>query len=267
MGILNVTPDSFSDGGRYLSTEHAIDRAMLMIEHGADIIDIGGESTRPGAQRVSIDEELQRTIPVIQAIRARSDVIISIDTSKAIVMREAVQAGASMINDVMALIGDDSLHTAVELDVPVCLMHMQGEPGTMQQSPDYPQGVVNEIKQYLVDRLNLAVEAGISKDKLIIDPGFGFGKTLQHNYELLANLAEFRELGCRLLVGLSRKSMIGNLLKVELGDRLTGSLAAAVIATMQGADILRVHDVRETVQAILVLQATRDAANGLPVDS
>lgn len=269
MGILNVTPDSFSDGGRFQDTNHALQHALGMIADGADIIDIGGESTRPGADRVSLEEELERTIPVIQAIREHSDIPISIDTSKAEVMRTAVEAGASMINDVTALSAQGSLQAAAALRVPVCLMHMQGTPGTMQQSPEYPNGVVRETKQYLGERLDAAVAAGIDRQQLIIDPGFGFGKTLQHNYELLASLSQFRELGSRLLVGISRKSMIGNLLGVgpEAEERLAGSLAAAVIAAQNGADILRVHDVRETVHAVSVLQATRQAGSGQQVES
>jgi len=265
MGILNVTPDSFSDGGHYLSTEQAIEHASSMLEEGADIIDIGGESTRPGASAVTIDEELRRIVPVIEAIRAQSDISISIDTSKPEVMRESVGSGANMINDVAALRADGALELAAELDVPVCLMHMQGEPRTMQQSPCYEGGVVEEVIHFLDDRIQAALYAGIRKTNLIIDPGFGFGKTLDHNYQLLAGLAEFRKLGCPILVGISRKSMIGNLLKVDLDDRLAGSLAAAVIAAMNGADILRVHDVGETVQALAILQATRRAENGLQV--
>lgn len=266
MGILNVTPDSFSDGGQFHDMSRALEHALGMVGDGADIIDIGGESTRPGADRVSLDEELERTIPVIQAIRERSDIPISIDTAKAEVMYAAVEAGASMINDVSALSGQGSLQAAADLNVPVCLMHMRGTPGTMQQAPEYPDGVVKEIKQYLAERLDAAVAAGMSRQQLIVDPGFGFGKTLQHNYELLASLSQFKDLGCQLLVGISRKSMIGNLLGVGTEERLAGSLAAAVIAARNGADILRVHDVRETVQAISVIQATRQAESGQPVE-
>ena len=267
MGILNVTPDSFSDGGRFVTIDTALRQVDRMLADGADIIDIGGESTRPGAASVDVTEELQRTIPVIKAIRSHSDAAISIDTSKSEVMREAVEAGANMINDVTALSDDQTMQLAAELDVPVCLMHMQGEPRTMQVSPDYPDGVVAEVLRYLSDHIDAAIAAGISRQNIVIDPGFGFGKTLQHNYELLAHLERFTQLGCKLLVGISRKSMIGNLLQVDVDERLSGSLAAAVMAAERGADILRVHDVRETVQALKVWQATNRAKAGIAVTS
>lgn len=261
MGILNVTPDSFSDGGQFIEAEKAVEQALMMIEQGADIIDIGGESTRPGADHVTVDQELRRVLPIIESLRSQSDVLLSIDTSKPQVMRDAVAAGANMINDVTALRIDSALETAAELRVPVCLMHMQGEPRTMQQSPVYNNGVVQDVKAFLADRIEVAVLAGISKANLIVDPGFGFGKTLQHNYQLLAGLDEIKDLGCPILVGLSRKSMIGNLLNAQVGDRLAGSLSAAVIALMQGANLLRVHDVRQTVQAAAIFNAYNDQEN------
>lgn len=261
MGILNVTPDSFSDGGRYSSVDRAVEQALRMYEEGGDIIDVGGESTRPGADVVTVDEELRRVIPVIEAIRAESDVPLSIDTSKPQVMREAVDCGVDMINDVAALRVAGALELAAEVNIPVCLMHMQGEPRTMQESPQYTGSVVSEVGQFLADRIQTAVAAGIKKSNLIIDPGFGFGKTLEHNYELLAGLAKLRELGCSVLVGISRKSMISHLLNTDVC--LAGSLAAALIAAMKGADILRVHDVGETVQVLAVLEAVRYAEKGL----
>ncbi|HEY5734106.1 MAG TPA: dihydropteroate synthase, partial [Gammaproteobacteria bacterium] len=235
MGILNVTPDSFSDGGQYNRPELALQQAFRMIDEGADIIDIGGESTRPGADAVSVEEELERVIPVIESLRKDSDVAISIDTSKAAVMREAVHAGAGMINDVAALAGEGAIETAAASGVPVCLMHMQGEPRTMQQSPEYPRGVVQDVMEYLLQRVEVAERAGISRDNLVIDPGFGFGKTLQHNFQLLEGLAQLQSIGLPILVGMSRKSMIGNLLGVGLEERLAGSLAAAVLAMERGA--------------------------------
>lgn len=261
MGILNVTPDSFSDGGQYNRPELALQQALRMIDEGADIIDIGGESTRPGADAVSVDEELERVIPVIESLRKDSDVVISIDTSKAAVMREAVHAGASMINDVAALAGEGAIEMAAAAGVPVCLMHMQGEPRTMQQSPEYPRGVVQEVIEYLLQRVEVAERAGISRDNLVIDPGFGFGKTLQHNFQLLEGLAELQSIGLPVLVGMSRKSMIGNLLGVGLEERLVGSLAVAVLAMERGASIFRVHDVAETRQALMVVSACQDQGN------
>ena len=261
MGILNVTPDSFSDGGQYNRPELALQQALRMIDEGADIIDIGGESTRPGADAVSVDEELERVIPVIESLRKDSDVVISIDTSKAVVMREAVHAGAGMINDVAALAGEGAIEMAAATGVPVCLMHMQGEPRTMQQSPEYPRGVVQEVMEYLLQRVEVAERAGISRDNLVIDPGFGFGKTLQHNFQLLEGLAELQSIGLPVLVGMSRKSMIGKLLGVGLEDRLAGSLAAAVLAMERGASIFRVHDVAETRQALMVVSACQDQGN------
>ena len=257
MGILNITPDSFSDGGQFMSPGIAVQRAKEMVGQGAAIIDVGGESTRPGAPQVSIEEELARVIPVIEALRNDLTVPISIDTSKPEVMREAVRAGAGMINDVRALREKGALQTAVELDVPVCLMHMQGEPRTMQHSPHYGD-VVAEVKSFLKDRIKTCIESGISRDRLLIDPGFGFGKSLEHNLRLLQGLNEFRDLNIPLLAGFSRKSMIGQILDVPVQERLYGSIALATLALWQGANLVRVHDVRATRDAIGIINAIRD---------
>lgn len=256
MGILNITPDSFSDGGQHLPLFAAIDQAAQMLKHGASILDIGGESTRPGAIEVSLEQELERVIPVICALRQRFDCVLSIDTSKAAVMSAAVQAGADMINDVRALQLPDALATAASLQVPVCLMHMQGAPDTMQLAPTY-QDVVKQVSQFFQRRALESQFAGIPKGQIILDPGFGFGKTLQHNYQLLAALPELLALGYPLLVGMSRKSMIGQLLDVPISERLIGSVAAATLAAQLGAQIIRVHDVKESSQAVRVATAVR----------
>lgn len=259
MGILNVTPDSFSDGGVYLDGERAIEQALQMQSDGASIIDIGGESTRPGAQAVSVQQELDRVIPVIEALAPVLQVPISIDTSKPEVMRAAVSAGAGMINDVNALRGDGAVETATTLGVPICLMHMRGEPRTMQESPRYAD-VVGEVRDFLAGRIDACVAAGIRREQLVIDPGFGFGKTLEHNVALLKRLDAFRTLGVPLLVGISRKSMIGTLTGRSIDERLAGSLAAAVLAVERGGRIIRVHDVAATVDALKVTQAVMDEA-------
>lgn len=258
MGILNVTPDSFSDGGIYNRYDYALKHVESMVDHGAAIIDIGGESTRPGASEVSLQQELDRVIPIIEAVTDRFDVWVSVDTSKAVVMTEAARAGAHIINDVRSLHETGALEAAAETGLPICIMHMLGQPKTMQQTPDY-KNVVAEVKQYLSDEINHCEAVGIAKNRLIIDPGFGFGKNLAHNYQLLAKLNEFHTLGVPLLVGMSRKTMIGELLDVPLEERLTGSIACAVIAAMQGAQIIRAHDVKETVQAMNIVQATLSA--------
>ena len=252
MGILNVTPDSFSDGGKFLSPQAALQQARRMLEEGADIIDVGGESTRPGAARVSADEELQRVIPVIEAIRAE----LSIDTRKPDVMRAAVDAGAGMINDVSALRGDGAVATAAELAVPVCLMHMQGEPQTMQENPVY-DNVVTEVRDFLFERLSVCEQAGIPRRQLIIDPGFGFGKQLSHNLQLLHELPALTACGCAVMVGVSRKSMIGAMLNTAVDDRLIGSVSLAALAVWQGASIIRAHDVMATSDAINVVHAVK----------
>ncbi|RBW47088.1 dihydropteroate synthase [Psychromonas sp. B3M02] len=253
MGILNVTPDSFSDGGKFAQVEQAVGRAREMLEQGATIIDIGGESTRPGADDVVLADELARVIPVIQAIKQELDCWISIDTSKAEVMREAVKAGADIINDVRALQEEGALAAAVEAGVPVCLMHMQGQPRSMQSAPDY-QDVVAEVKAFLIERSKQCIDQGIKRENIIIDLGFGFGKSLQHNFDLLNATQGFIDLGFPVLTGVSRKSMFGQLLNRDINDRLAGSLAGAMIAMQQGSKIIRVHDVRETVDVMKVLQ-------------
>ncbi|UOG93830.1 MAG: dihydropteroate synthase [Candidatus Thiothrix sulfatifontis] len=255
MGILNVTPDSFSDGGRFHASDKALQHVEQMLSEGADIIDVGGESTRPGAASVPVQEELDRVIPVITAIRERFDVALSVDTSKPDVMRAAVSAGADLINDVCALQQPGALATCAGLLVPVCLMHMQGQPRTMQQAPDYDD-VVQDISQFFQERIAACLAAGIVRQHLILDPGFGFGKTLSHNVDLLRRLTAFSDLELPILVGLSRKSMIGTLLdNRSLEGRLHGSVAGAVIAAMHGANIVRVHDVGATVDALKIVKA------------
>jgi dihydropteroate synthase len=254
MGILNVTPDSFSDGGQFNSIERALLQAQLMVNQGASIIDVGGESTRPGAERVSLQQELDRVIPVIEKINQELDVIISIDTSKAQVMQEANNAGATFINDVTALQGEGSLQMAKKLGLPICLMHMQGSPDNMQLSPDY-KNVVDEVLLFFTKRIEVCLQNGINKDQLIIDPGFGFGKTVQHNLQLLKYLSKFKTLGLPILIGLSRKSLLQQITQRSVEDRLAGSLSLAVIAALNGGTIFRVHDVKETVDALKVVQA------------
>jgi len=259
MGILNVTPDSFSDGGDFVAPDSALMRARQMVEEGADIIDVGGESTRPGARPVSEQQELDRVIPVIQAIASELPVPVSIDTSKLVVMSEAVSAGAGLINDVMALQAPGALRAASGLEVPVCLMHLQGQPRTMQQNPHY-QDVLGDIMEFLARRVQSCEEAGIHRDRLLLDPGFGFGKNLQHNLLLLKNLGKLAAMGLPLLVGISRKSMLGMILDNAPTDaRLYGSLAAAVMALERGVSILRVHDVKPTVDVVRMVQAVLGA--------
>ena len=258
MGILNVTPDSFSDGGQFNAVESALEQTQRMLVQGAAIIDIGGESTRPGAKNVSVNEELDRVIPVIEKIASEFDTVISIDTSKPDVMREAVKAGASLINDVNALQADGALEAAVKLEVPVCLMHMQGKPRTMQKNPEY-KNVTDDVVSFLTQRVDVCVNAGIAKNRLIIDPGFGFGKTLNHNLQLMHDLEEFKNIDCTLLVGVSRKSMIGQILDVEVDDRLIGSVALETLAVWKGADIIRAHDVKAAVEAVKVATVVKSA--------
>lgn len=249
MGILNVTPDSFSDGGRFAAREEALRHAVRMAEEGAAIIDVGGESTRPGASAVSEEQEIERVLPVIEAVRSELDIPISIDTSKPGVMRAAVAAGASMINDVRALCEDGALEAAAELQQPVCLMHMKGEPRTMQQDPVYAD-VVAEVAEFLRARVAKCREAGLDDKRIVIDPGFGFGKRPDHNIELLANLRQLEALGLPILFGASRKSTLGEITGRDVGQRLSASVAAAVLAVERGASIVRVHDVAETVDAL-----------------
>ncbi len=259
MGILNVTPDSFSDGGRFVGRDSALRQAEQMLHDGASIIDIGGESTRPGAQAVCEQEELDRVIPVIEAV-AELGAAISVDTSKAAVMRSAVAAGAGMINDVNALLGEGTLATAARLDVPVCLMHMQGQPRSMQQQPVYGD-VVEEVGAFLEQRAKACIAAGMAREHIVLDPGFGFGKTVQHNLQLLQKLEQLHKFAYPLLVGLSRKSMLGVVTGKPVAQRLAGSLSAAVIAAVKGAQIIRVHDVDATRDALKVVYATQMGEN------
>ena len=254
VGILNLTPDSFSDGGSHDSLDAAVAHALRMVEEGADMIDVGGESTRPGAAEVPVDEELRRVIAVIEQLAARSEVPIAIDTSKPEVMRAAVAAGAGMINDVYALRREGAMEAAAELRVPVCLMHMQGEPRSMQEAPHYDD-VVGEVHRFLTDRLFACELAGIERRNVMVDPGFCFGKTLEHNLALLAALDRFASLGSGVYAGLSRKSMIGTLTGRQVpAERVAGSVAAALIAVQRGARMVRVHDVAATVDALAVWQ-------------
>jgi dihydropteroate synthase len=257
MGVLNITPDSFSDGGAWLTVEKAMAHARQMADAGADIIDVGGESTRPGSAPVSAGEEMQRVLPVIEALRASIDVPVSIDTQKPAVMRAAVAAGAGMINDVNALQADGAVETAAALAVPVCLMHMQGVPETMQQEPDY-RDVVTEVVSFLGERAAACEAAGIARGRIVLDPGFGFGKSVGHNLSLLRRLDALVALGYPVLVGLSRKSLIGKVLDLPVDKRLSPSIALAVLAVWQGASIVRCHDVRQTREAVLMCRAVMD---------
>lgn len=254
MGILNVTPDSFSDGGRFAVPTAAVPHAERMANEGAAIIDVGGESTRPGADAVSEQQEIDRVIPVIEALRHAVDVPISIDTSKPGVMRAAAAAGAAMINDIRALRAEGALAAAVELQLPVCLMHMQGQPRTMQQEPHYDD-VVREVTEFLSDRVTYCVHAGLSRDLIVVDPGFGFGKTPQDNIGLLANLRQLQGIGVPVLIGVSRKSTLGTICNRDVDGRLSASLSAAVLAFERGAKIVRAHDVAETIDALRIAQA------------
>lgn len=254
MGVLNVTPDSFSDGGRWLNKDQAVQRALKMQDEGADIIDVGGESTRPGATSVSLQQELDRVIPVIEAIAPQLSVPVSIDTSKPEVMRAAVSAGAGMINDVFALQQDGAVNTVADLGVPVCLMHMQGVPRGMQDSPGYDDIVV-EVKKFLIDRANHCQANGILAGNIVLDPGFGFGKSLKHNIELFQGLTTLVKTQYPVLIGVSRKAMIGAMTGKPADDRTAGSIVAAALAGLKGVSIIRVHDVAETRDAIQVATA------------
>ncbi|MFZ5663168.1 MAG: dihydropteroate synthase [Pseudomonadota bacterium] len=264
MGIVNVTPDSFSDGGRHATVDAAVAHALRLAEEGADVLDVGGESTRPGAEDVPLEEELRRVIPVIERLARETALPISVDTSKPEVMRAAVDAGAGMINDVYALRREGALDIAAACGVPVVLMHMQGEPRTMQEAPQY-EDVVAEVHRFLAERIFAAEMAGIPKKRIVIDPGFGFGKTREHNLALLAQLARFGELGVPVLAGLSRKRTIGELTgRTTPAERVHGSVAAALIAAQRGARLLRVHDVAATVDALKVWDAVAALPTGAP---
>ena len=256
MGIVNMTPDSFSDGGNYNNLDDAMRRVDSMIQAGASFIDVGGESTRPGAAEVSVEEELDRVIPLVEKIARYFDVWISVDTSKPQVITESAKAGAHLINDIRALTEPGAIEAAAKTQLPVCIMHMQGDPKTMQDAPHYQQDIYQEVDQFFTQHINRCINAGIERQKIILDPGFGFGKTLQHNYRLLAKLKNFHHFGLPLLVGMSRKSMIGQVLNVPPQERMIGSVSCAVIAAMQGAQIIRVHDVKETFDALRIVQAT-----------
>lgn len=258
MGILNVTPDSFSDGGRYTTAEIALSRAREMVADGAAFIDVGGESTRPGATAVSVEEELERVCPVVEAIARDLDVVVSVDTSSPQVMAEVVKLGAGMINDVRALQRDGAPEVVASAGVPVCVMHIQGEPDTMQDDPRY-RNVRREVSSFLTERMRVIEKAGVRSDNIILDPGFGFGKSPQHNLQLLASLEQLQLLGHPILVGMSRKSMLGHITGRDVSERLPASLAAATISAMKGASIIRVHDVRETVDAVKVVTAMEEA--------
>lgn len=258
MGILNVTPDSFSDGGRYGQRDAALRHAEAMLRAGATLIDVGGESTRPGARAVSPVEELERVAPIVEAIAAELDVIISVDTSTPAVMREAARLGAGLINDVRSLQRDGALDAAFDSGLPVCLMHMRGEPTTMQDSPQYADVLV-EVGDFLAERMSACAAVGIPAERILLDPGFGFAKTLEHNLSLFKHMDALHALGRPLLVGVSRKSMIGKVLGHEVGERLYGSLALAALALSKGAHILRVHDVAETVDVVRMIAAVEAA--------
>ncbi|HKK56928.1 dihydropteroate synthase [Marinobacter sp.] len=258
MGVLNVTPDSFSDGGCFSRVDSALARARQMVADGAALIDVGGESTRPGATPVPLQEELDRVCPVVEAIARELDVIVSVDTSAPEVMRRTVSLGAGLINDVRALQRPGAVEVVAETEVPVCIMHIQGEPDHMQDNPHY-RNVRREVSAFLSERLRVIEAAGVQRERVILDPGFGFGKTARHNFELLNALEQLQQLGHPLLVGMSRKSMLGHVTGRDVGERLSASIAAATIAALNGASIIRAHDVRETVDAVKVVAAVEEA--------
>lgn len=259
MGILNITPDSFSDGGQYLTLDEALKRAHQMIEEGVDIIDIGGESTRPGSEPVSADEELKRIMPIIEALKKKSDIAISVDTYKPQVMKAVIDLDVAMINDVYALSQPGAIDTIKHSNVGICLMHMQGTPKTMQVNPHYTN-VVSEVKLFLDARVKHLISEGIDKSRMILDPGFGFGKTFEHNIALLQNLESFESIELPLLVGLSRKSFIRKILNDDYDDHLSGSISAAIFSVIKGAKILRVHDVKETKSALKIINVAQGIA-------
>lgn len=256
MGVLNITPDSFFDGGRFTTIDQAVERAYQMVEEGVDFIDIGGESTRPYAAPVSVEEEAARVLPIIECLAGKISVPLSVDTRHPSVMRQAIEAGVSIVNDVMALQLPGAIECVASAHATVCLMHMQNTPDTMQIAPQY-QNVVEEVYEFLERRVNACIEAGIARDNIWIDPGFGFGKTLAHNLALLGRLSFFRSLGCQILVGLSRKSVFKMLLDLPVDQRLSASLGGAVLAALQGATIIRTHDVRATREVLAVVEAVK----------
>lgn len=257
MGVLNITPDSFSDGGHFLNIEKAIAQAHRMIKAGADIIDIGGESSKPGAVSVSFDEELARVRPIIKRLRTESDICISIDTTKARLMHEAINAGASMINDIAGFQSEESRAMAAKLDVPLCLMHMQGNPQTMQANPCYKLNIVDEINCFFEARIEALLAAGVRRNKIILDPGFGFGKTVEHNLELVNKTEQFKQHRLPLMLGVSRKSTLGEILNRPVDKRLVGGLTIAIVAALQGLAMIRTHDVEETNQALTMVEAIK----------
>lgn len=260
MGVLNVTSDSFSDGGAFLSVESACEHVYDLIQQGADIIDIGGESTKPGAERVPLNTELERVIPVIVELRKHVDICISIDTYKPEVMQAAVAAGANIINDVYALRHNNALEIAAQLSVPICLMHMQGHPQSMQNNPNYEKPVIKEIAEFFVARIQACQAAGIANHRLILDPGFGFGKNVEHNMSVLHHIKKLHHFSLPLLLGVSRKSTLGTLLNKKVNERLIGGIAIAVYAALNGVSILRTHDVDETAQALKIIDVIYQAA-------
>tara|TARA_Y100001936_G_C16040875_1_gene651484 strand:- start:162 stop:1034 length:873 start_codon:yes stop_codon:yes gene_type:complete len=261
MGILNVTPDSFSDGGLFYNTDEAVSHALQLIEDGIDIIDIGGESTRPGAEKISEEEEIQRTIPVVKQIRElSSEIIISIDTTKPIVAQKAIQYGANIINDISGFSFDNKMIDVVrESKVPVIIMHMQGEPSNMQNNPVYDDLII-DISSFFKSKIKLAIDAGIKKEQIILDPGIGFGKTVSDNFQLINQLNEFCKLGLPIMIGPSRKSFIGTTLDLPVDDRLEGTAAAVAVGVMNGARIVRVHDVKEIKRVVTIVEKIRTAA-------
>ena len=258
MGVLNVTPDSFSDGGVFNRPDAALARARQMVADGATFVDVGGESTRPGAKPVSVQEELDRVCPLVEAATRELDAIISVDTSTPEVMAEAAKLGAGLINDVRALQRDGAPEAVATAGIPVCIMHIKGEPRTMQDKPEY-QSVRREVSAFLSERIRIAEHAGVRPENILLDPGFGFGKNLEHNLQLMASLEQMHILGHPLLIGVSRKSMLGQITGREVNERLPASLAAATIAAMKGASIIRAHDVRETMDAVRVVAAVKEA--------
>ena len=261
MGVLNITPDSFSDGGKYFSKKLAIDHALLLIRNGADIIDIGGESTRPGSQPQTADDELERVLPVIGGIRSRhEDILISIDTYKSTVAKRAISAGADIVNDISGLVMDKSMGSVIsELDVPIILMHMKGKPSDMQKNPDYVD-LMKEISSFFLDQINIAKSNGIDIKNIILDPGIGFGKTVEHNFTIIKKLNQFCELGFPIMIGPSRKSFIGTTLDLPPNDRIEGTAAAVSAGIINGARIVRVHDVKEMKRVVTIIENIRTAA-------